>query len=121
MATRTERYDQILSSLRNTPDVEATALVSPDGLIMASVLPQNLEEDRVGAMSAAMLGLGQRIAMELNRGNLDQVYVKGEKGYILITSVGEEAVLLVITNQNAKLGMVFLDMKRTTEELLKVS
>lgn len=121
MATRTERYNQILTALRSTPDVEAAALVSPDGLILSSVLPQNLEEDRVGAMSAAMLGLGQRIAMELERGTMEHVYVKGEKGYILISGVGEEAVLVIITNEKAKLGMVFLDMKRAVEDLLKAS
>jgi predicted regulator of Ras-like GTPase activity (Roadblock/LC7/MglB family) len=68
-------------------------------------------------MSAAMLSLGERISMELRRGDLDQVYIRGNDGYVLLTSVGEEAVLTVMANANAKLGLMFLDIKRTANTL----
>ena len=101
----------------SSPDIQASALVSVDGLIIASALPANIEEDRVSAMSAAMLSLGERISMELRRGNLNQVYIRGDNGYVLLTSVGLEAVLTVLANSNAKLGLMFLDIKRTAEAL----
>ncbi len=101
----------------SSPDVEASAVVSVDGLTMASALPAQVEEDRVAAMSAAMLSLGERIANELGRGNLDQVYIKGENGYVVLMSVGAEAVLTVLARQQAKLGLLFLDMRRATEDL----
>jgi predicted regulator of Ras-like GTPase activity (Roadblock/LC7/MglB family) len=104
----------------STPDIEASAVVSVDGLIMASSLPAGVEEDRVSAMSAAMLSLGERIATELRRGILDQVYIRGENGYVFLMSVGEEAVLTVLARQQAKLGLLFLDMKRTAQELSKI-
>ncbi|MEI2420044.1 roadblock/LC7 domain-containing protein, partial [Arthrospira platensis SPKY2] len=75
----------------SAPDIEASAVVSVDGLIMASALQQGAEEDRVSAMSAAMLSLGERIASELGRGALEQVYIKGDNGFIVLISVGEEA------------------------------
>ena len=43
------------------PDINAAAVVSLDGLIMASSLPESVSEDRVSAMSAAMLSLGEQI------------------------------------------------------------
>ncbi len=95
-------------------------VVSVDGLSMASSLPANMEEDRVSAMSAAMLSLGERIASELGRGRLEQVYVKGENGYVLLQAIGEEAVLTVLARQQAKLGLIFLDMNRTVSELEKL-
>jgi hypothetical protein len=104
----------------STPDIEASAVVSVDGLIMASSLPAGVEEDRVSAMSAAMLSLGERIATELGRGMLDQVYIRGENGYVLLMSIGEEAVLTVLARQQAKLGLLFLDMKRSAQELSKI-
>ena len=55
-------------------------------------------------MSAAMLSLGERIASELGRGSLEQVYIKGEKGYVVLMSVGEEAVLTALAREQAKLG-----------------
>ena len=116
--SRTERLVDRLRSLQmSTPDVEASALVSVDGLIIASALPPHVEEDRVSAMSAAMISLGDRIASELGRGSLSQVYVKGDRGYVILMSVGDEAVLTVLAHQEAKLGLVFLDMRRTAEEL----
>ena len=109
--------DRLRDLQASTPAVEASAIVSVDGLIMASALPAGVEEDRVSAMSAAMLSLGERIAGELQRGLLDQVYIRGSHGYVLLMSVGEEAVLTVLAREDAKLGLIFLDMRRAVEEL----
>jgi predicted regulator of Ras-like GTPase activity (Roadblock/LC7/MglB family) len=100
-----------------TPEIEASAVVSVDGLIMASSLPAGVEEDRVSAMSAAMLSLGERISGELGRGVLDQVYVRGKTGYVILMSIGEEAVLTTLVREGAKLGLIFLDMRRTADDL----
>ena len=117
--SRTERMVSRLRDLQaGTPDIEGSAVVSVDGLMMASALPADVEEDRVAAMSAAMLTLGERIATELGRGLLNQVYVRGDNGYVLLTSVGEEAVLTVLAREEAKLGLVFLDMRRAAEDLV---
>ncbi|MCG8062361.1 MAG: roadblock/LC7 domain-containing protein, partial [Candidatus Thiodiazotropha endolucinida] len=91
---REDMLASILSELNGTSaDIEASAVISTDGLIMASLLPANLDEDRVGAMSAAMLSLGDRTAQELARGELEQVLIKGNQGYVIMTHAGEEAVI----------------------------
>jgi predicted regulator of Ras-like GTPase activity (Roadblock/LC7/MglB family) len=119
MRSRTEQMVARLRDLRvSTPDIEASAVVSVDGLIIASDLPADVEEDRVSAMSAAMLSLGERIAGELGRGMLDQVYIRGDSGYVILMSVGEEAVLTSLARQDAKLGLVFLDMRRAASDLV---
>ena len=116
--SRTEQLVERLRDLQaSSGDVEAAAIVSVDGLSMASSLPADIEEDRVSAMSAAMLSLGERISSELGRGELEQVMVKGENGYVILTAVGEEAVLTVLARQDAKLGLIFLDVNRTVEAL----
>jgi uncharacterized protein len=116
--SRTELLVNRLRDLQaSASDVEASAIVSVDGLIIASALPVTVEEDRVSAMSAAMLSLGERIASELGRGVLSQVYIKGDHGYVILMSVGLEAVLTVLARQEAKLGLVFLDMRRAAEDL----
>jgi predicted regulator of Ras-like GTPase activity (Roadblock/LC7/MglB family) len=104
----------------SSPDIEASAVVSVDGLSIATALPQDVEEDRVSAMSAAMLSLGERIALELGRGELDQVYIKGERGNVILMSVGTEAVLTALTREQAKLGLIFLDMRRAADDLTKL-
>jgi len=93
---------------------------SVDGLTIASALPAGAEEDRVSAMSAAMLSLGERIAIELNRGELDQVYVHGDTGYVLLSAIGEDAVLTALAREGAKLGLIFLEMRRAAEDLSRL-
>jgi predicted regulator of Ras-like GTPase activity (Roadblock/LC7/MglB family) len=110
--------DRLRELQTSTADIEASAVVSVDGLIMASALPANVEEDRVSAMSAAMISLGERIAGELRRGLLNEVYVKGKNGYVLLMSVGEDAVLTVLAREGAKLGLIFLDMGRVVEDMV---
>ena len=68
VGSRAEEMVKRLREMQNaTPEIEASAVVSVDGLTIASALPSDVEEDRVSAMSAAMLSLGERIAVELNR------------------------------------------------------
>lgn len=119
--TRTQQMVDRLRELQaSSPDIEASAVVSVDGLIIASALPRDVEEDRVSAMSAAMLSLGERIASELGRGTLEQVYIKGERGYVILISVGREAVLTALAGEQSKLGLVFLDMRRAAEDLARL-
>ena len=121
MQTAFEQMQQSLKTLMsNTPDLEGAATVSLDGLILASVLPAGTDEDRVSAMAAALLSLGERTAEELRRGTLEQVYVKGDEGYIILMQAGPEAVLEVIAGSTAKLGMVLLDMKRAAQEISRL-
>lgn len=121
MRSRTEMMVDRLRDLQaGTPDIEASAVVSVDGLIMASSLPAGVDEDRISAMSAAMLSLGDRIANELGRGDLAQVYIKGTDGIIVLMAVGEDAVLTVLARASAKLGLIFLDMKRAVEDLVRL-
>ena len=114
-------FERTASRLREmqaaTPEIVASAVVSVDGLTMASALPTDVEEDRVSAMYAAMLSLGERIATELNRGALDQVYIHGDDGYVILSAIGTEAVLTALAQEKAKLGLVFLEMRRAAEDL----
>ena len=121
MPVRADQIQQVLKALvTNTPDIEGAAVVSVDGLVLSAVLPAGTDEDRVSAMGAALLSLGDRSAQELQRGTLEQVYVKGSSGYIVLMQVGPEAMLEAIAGPSAKLGMVLLEMKRAAAELARL-
>jgi len=118
---RSDLLKSTLSELNSTsPDIEASAIISTDGLMMAAMLPADLDEDRVGAMGAAMLSLGDRTSQELARGSLEQVLIKGSNGYVLMTHAGKDAVLSVLAKPSARLGLIFLDVKRAAETISKV-
>jgi predicted regulator of Ras-like GTPase activity (Roadblock/LC7/MglB family) len=109
--------DTLHNFVSGTPDIQGVALVSPDGLALASALPGGYDEERTAAMSAAMLSLGERIGQELARGTIDRIFVEGEKGYGILVGCGEDAVLLVLAGNNAKQGMLFLEVKRAVSEI----
>lgn len=116
--TRGGRLTKVLKTMQSSsPDVEAVALISEDGLIIASALPQDLDEIRVGGMSATILSLGTRSSAELRRGTVKEIIVRGEQGYTVLQHAGRGMLLLVVANENAKLGLIFFDMHETIEKI----
>lgn len=101
-------------------EVEAAAVVSPDGLPMASALPPEVEEDRLAAMSASLLTLGERAAEGLDKGQLAQVLVEGDQGYVLLMSAGPDALLVAVMSREAKVGLVLFEMRRAAASIAAV-
>ncbi len=117
-ASREELIRQRLITLESlTPELEGSAVISVEGLMIASRLPDTLTDDLMASMSAAMLALGERIAHDLRRGELSQVVIRGGLGYVLLMAVNENAVLTALASEEAKLGLVFLDMKQAASDL----
>ena len=117
MAQASMLTEMIQKFVSTTPDIEGAALVTPDGLPLSSILPANMDEERTAAMSAAMLSLGERIGHELSRGIVERILVQGEKGYSVMVSCGEDAVLLVLASKEVKQGLLFLEIKRIVKDL----
>lgn len=119
--SRTERLNRTLRRLQaDSPDVEASALISEDGLMIASALPADMEEVRVGGMSATLHSLGSRAAHMLTLGELQQVLIRGENGYAVMLRATAGTMLLVLTNTRAKLGLIFLDMSQAAEQIREI-
>lgn len=118
MAINIEKLGTVLQNfVSGTQDVQGAAVVTPDGLPLASTLPGGMDEERVSAMSAAMLSLGERIGNELSRGGIDRIYVEGGQGYGILTSCGDDAVFLVLADEAAKQGLLMLEIRRAVAEL----
>ncbi|MBE9257466.1 MULTISPECIES: roadblock/LC7 domain-containing protein [Aphanizomenonaceae] len=118
MAINAEKLSMVLQNFVSaTTDVQGAALVTPDGLPLAASLPGGMDEERVSAMSASMLSLGERIGMELARGTIDRIFVEGNKGFGILTGCGQDAVLLVLASESAKQGLLMLEIKRVLAEL----
>ena len=118
MAINSDKLGYVLRNfVSTTSDVQGAAMVTPDGLPLASSLPGGMDDERVSAMSAAMLSLGDRIGRELARGEIDRIYVEGVEGFSILTSCGEDAVFLVLAGKAAKQGVLMLEIKRTLGDL----
>ena len=119
--SRSERLDRAIHALlAQTPELEAAAVVSFDGLPMAAALPPSMDEDRVAAMSAALLSLGERAAQGLGRGELSQVYIEGDNGTVFLVSADDEAVLVAVAARGAKAGMMLFEVRRAAAVVAEV-
>ena len=119
--SRIQELNKVLRGLQSgTPELEAAAVISEDGLLIASALPEHIDEGRVAGMSAVLLSLGTRAAVELGRGEPEQVLIKGTQGYVCMNHVTGGALLLVLTTETAKLGLIFLEVKRASQALAKL-
>ncbi|WP_456399592.1 roadblock/LC7 domain-containing protein [Persephonella sp.] len=112
-----DKFSEVLQTVVRDSGSEGAILVSTDGLAIAAVLPEDVDEDRVAAMGAAILSLGERVTAELEKGELEQLYVKGSKGYMIFTGIKDLAVLGVLAPSNAKLGLLLMEIKRAAKKI----
>lgn len=108
----------LLRSLQATSDsVRSCALVTYDGITVASVLSPGVDADRFGAMCASLLALSSRAAKEVERGVLRQIILDGEQGPMLLTLAGSVGVLAVAADPINNLGKLILDTRATAQSL----
>lgn len=116
--SRSQQINSLVKQLTNTtPDLEGAALIDHDGLMIAAALASDVDEDSMAAMGAALLGLGERIVGELARGDFQMVMLRGTDGLVILVNAGDNGVLAALASKKAKLGLIFLDVQRTAEEL----
>ncbi|MHA1714494.1 MAG: roadblock/LC7 domain-containing protein [Promethearchaeota archaeon] len=119
-----EHLEELTDILKNLtasiPEISSGAIVSVEGLPIASMTPDDVDETRFAAMTATMLSLGERAALEMSKGELEQVLIRGKDGYLIVMSAGPHAVLAVSATRDVKLGLIFLDCKRACEKIAAI-
>lgn len=116
-----EELEKVLKVMESSdPDIEASAIVRADGLVMASALPKSADEGLIAAMSAAILNIGARALEELAKGELEKIIVSGDKGDITIVGIGKEAVLSAITRPGANIGLTLVEMGRARDKIMEI-
>ncbi len=102
--------DLLKKLLGAIPEVKSAAIVSAEGLPIASALPQGVDETKIAAMTAALLSLSEKAIIEMRKGDFDQLYIKGSEGYILVMQAGPNAVLTVSTTKDVRLRLILPDL-----------
>ena len=112
-----ERIELVLDELRKTGDIEASAVVRRDGLMISSDLPARVESRTVAAMTAALVGTAETTSSELKRGAFQEVVVDSEKGKIVAIGAGRMALLVSLMRPEGNLGFVLLSMERAAKNI----
>jgi len=121
MTTLQDKLNEVLDQFeKSIPSVEATALFDMDGLVIASRLKGGVDDQRIGAMAAAILSISSRSGDELERGQIQRVLVEGENGSMVIMSVGTEIVLVALVGKQVKLGILFYECRRCIANIMEI-
>ncbi|MEM9152468.1 MAG: roadblock/LC7 domain-containing protein [Cyanobacteria bacterium P01_F01_bin.3] len=112
--------DVVQSFVTGTLNVQGAALVTAEGLPIVSTLPPGLEESRAAAMAAAVVGIGDRIGEELQRGTTRHILLEGDHGYSILTLCTSDALFLVLASSDVKQGVLMLEIKRMVERLAQL-
>lgn len=117
MATVKEMLEKVLDGLRSVGDIEASAIVSRDGLLMASDMASGINAETFAAMTATMLGAAETAATELGRGLPDRIIVESEETKLIAIGTGPKALLVVMTSPEAGLGLILIELAKAADKI----
>ncbi len=104
--------EAIAELLTESSDIQGAAIVGKDGLIYSANIPQKaLDEDMVGASSAAILGLSMRSCDQLKRGSYLQTLVQADDGNIIVSQLDDDTLFVALTPKAINLGMAFAEVR----------
>ena len=108
-----------LEELESSTDLEGTAIVSKTGLRIASSETADIIADIYSASPATLISLGEKISQDLDQGELQEIVIKGTKGYTIILVTGEEDNFMLFTNcsKGYKLGYYFHKIRKAYNEM----
>ncbi len=117
--TKKEKLNQILQGLTSTGDIEGAAVITRDGLLIASELTESIDGDTLSAMAATMTGAAETAIQELKKSSPDRIIVESKNTKLITVGAGENAILACIVKPSAKLGIVLLEMRKTSKNVKK--
>jgi predicted regulator of Ras-like GTPase activity (Roadblock/LC7/MglB family) len=116
-----QQLTDTLRGLRQaSPHVVGAAVVTADGFIVASDLPDEQYEKKVTVMAMAMLTLGQEATDELGSHDVERVLVESRDSYMVMVNAGPSAVLASVSGKETVPGLLFLTMRDTAERVNKL-
>ena len=111
--TKKEKLTKILQKLTSLGDVEGAALITRNGLLIASQLSEDIKGETLAAMAAAMTGAAETAIRELKKSSPDRIIVESKNTKLITMGAGKQAILACIVNPNAQLGLVLMQMNKT--------
>nr|MDO8075591.1 roadblock/LC7 domain-containing protein [Candidatus Freyarchaeota archaeon] len=102
---KSEKIREILQKIEDTTKLEGCAVITRDGVRIASSASTSVDADMLSAASAAMISTGEMAAMQLNYGNLSDIIIRGYNGHILLTRAGPNHMLVAASKDTSQLGL----------------
>jgi predicted regulator of Ras-like GTPase activity (Roadblock/LC7/MglB family) len=107
---------EILEELNKTSGVNGSMIVGKDGIVIATNLRAQLQDEEVGALAASIISTVQKSMSRLSNDALKQVTVEASNGKLFLTDVGI-GILAVTTDPQVNVGLIRLEVKNAAEKV----
>ena len=105
----------IQDQIRKSPDIQSITILSLDGLPIVST--SSKEEEIYSAMAAASISLSERVLTTLQRGEVKDIMISGSKGFVMIRSAGENAVVSITARGYKNYGLIRVVAKQIAAQI----
>jgi uncharacterized protein len=115
-----EMLDDVLSSILMVGQIKACSIVSKEGLLIDSRTPPDVDARIFSALCSTIMGAAEAASDQLNTGHVGEISVKTSKGTIVLIPAGPKAILTVLTEPEAQLGLIFFEMESKAENVDRI-
>lgn len=114
------KLQEPLDSLKSVSSIRGAAVVRRDGLLIASNMGEEINDDQVGAMTASIVGSGETASESLHMGGVDEVTVESNEGLLIATGAGDQGILAVLSDPDVNMGLVKVEIENAIEKVKQV-
>ncbi|MEV1022385.1 roadblock/LC7 domain-containing protein [Streptomyces sp. NPDC050264] len=112
MADEAEVLGELQRLRVRVPQVTGALAASVDGLVLAQDTP-GVEPEGVAALTAAALGVAQRLSDATGQGGFRELLVRGTAGYVATYAAGDTAILTLLAEDRVNVGRLHLEGRRS--------
>ncbi|MFD4602137.1 roadblock/LC7 domain-containing protein [Streptomyces sp. NPDC058464] len=115
--------EAVLDELRRLrtrmPQLTGALAAGVDGLVVAHDCP-GVDPEGLAALTAAELGVAVRVSDATGKGELKELLVRGEDGYVATYAAGHSAVLTLLAEDRVNVGRLHLEGRRAAARIGEV-
>jgi predicted regulator of Ras-like GTPase activity (Roadblock/LC7/MglB family) len=118
--TKKEMLDNVLSGLMQVGQIKACGIVSKEGLLINSRTPPDVDARIFSALCSTIMGAAEAASGQMATGTVSQISVKTGKGTIVLIPAGLKALLTVLTDPEAQIGLIFFEMEKKAAQVEEI-
>ncbi|MGK2961216.1 MAG: roadblock/LC7 domain-containing protein [Gemmatimonadaceae bacterium] len=107
-------------AIRRRPGIEAVVVLGRDGLLIDSQATIDVDAEGLAARVPGIVASADEIGATTGRGPLRIALIEQEQGYAIVSSIGDDALLCVLTTHSADLGSLLYEVRRHRESIARL-
>jgi predicted regulator of Ras-like GTPase activity (Roadblock/LC7/MglB family) len=111
---------ELVATLSHRDGVEAVALLGRDGMLIDGRGVPGLDLEQLAAHAPEVAAAAEELSTNVARGTLVTAILEYERGYAILTTLGPDAVLLLLVHSSTNLGALITDLRRHRSHIASI-